>query len=278
MSDSKNVEQEELWNGSFGEGFIRSENYLHEIIEPFSKIALKKVNAQPDDRILDVGCGGGNTSISLAQTGAKVKGLDISEKMISHAKEKSEGITNVSFHISDVASETLKEEYTHIFSQFGVMFFSDPYAAFSNIRKGLINSGKITFLCWQKLSENEWINSTNESLESFQPEGMTPPDPKSPGGFAFADKDYVQDILENSNFSNIEFQSLNTKFNMGQSIEDLMTLHLNIGPLSVLLDNLDKKRASEAIEAVKNSLDVKMEETRLQLDAAAWLVTAEAIN
>ena len=276
MSNSINIEQEELWNGSFGEGFIRSEDYLHRLIEPFSKTAIDRVNAQPGDYILDVGCGCGSTSIALAQSGAKIRGIDISEKMISRAIEKSKGISDISFHATDAASETFKVEYTHIFSQFGVMFFSDPYAAFSNIRSGLKEKGKITFLCWQGLSENEWISSTNEVLESFQPEGMTPPDPKSPGGFAFADNEYVIDILRSTNFSNIEFQALNTKFDMGKTTEELMSLHLDIGPLSVLLESLSKESGREAIEEVEKSLERRMEETGLHLSAAAWLVTAEA--
>ncbi|MEE3294777.1 MAG: class I SAM-dependent methyltransferase [Pseudomonadota bacterium] len=276
MSNSTNIEQEELWNGSFGEGFIRSEDYLHRLIDPFSKTAIDRVNAQPGDYILDVGCGCGSTSIALAQSGAKISGIDISEKMISRAIEKSKGISDISFHATDAASETFKVEYTHIFSQFGVMFFSDPYAAFSNIRSGLKEKGKITFLCWQGLSENEWISSTNKALESFQPEGMTPPDPKSPGGFAFADKQYVMDILKSANFTNIAIESLKAKFNMGESAEEIMSLHLNVGPLSVLLGSLSKESGIEAIEAVKKSLEGQMENNGLQLSAAAWLVTAEA--
>ena len=276
MSNSTNIEQEELWNGSFGKGFIRCEDYLHRIIEPFTRVAIDTVNAQPGDHILDVGCGCGSTSISFSQSGAKVRGVDIAERMISQAKEISEGISNVSFHTVDAAIENFKAEYNHIFSHFGVMFFSDPYAAFSNIRSGLIDKGKITFLCWQGLLENEWINSPSEVLQPFFPEDMIPPDPKSPGGFSFADNEYVVDILRSANFSNIEFQSLNTKFDMGKTTEELMSLHLDIGPLSVLLESLSKERGREAIEAVEKSLERRMKKTGLQLSAAAWLVTAEA--
>ena len=275
MSNSDNSEQEELWNGPFGEGFIRSEEYLHKVIEPFSNIAKEKVNAKTGDNILDIGCGCGSTSISFAKSGANVRGVDISNKMILHAKEKSKNISNLIFDTIDASSEDFKKEYSQIFSQFGVMFFSNPYVAFSNLRKGLIESGEITFLCWQSLSENEWINCTNDALEPFMPKGIEPPDPKSPGGFAFADKEYVYDILKKSNFNNIEFQSLNAKFDMGSSIEELMNLHLNIGPLSILLNNLDAVEGKKAIEAVNESLEKKMEETKLQLSASAWLVSAD---
>ena len=275
MSNPDNNEQEELWNGPFGEGFIRSEEYLHKVIEPFFSIAKEKVNAKSGDYILDVGCGCGSTSISFAESGANVRGVDISNKMILHAKEKSKNTSNLIFDTIDATSKEFKKEYNQIFSQFGVMFFSDPYAAFSNLRKGLVEFGKITFLCWQSLSENEWINCTNDALEAFMPEGVEPPDPKSPGGFAFADKEYVYDILNKSNFDNIEFQSLNAKFNMGNSIDELMNLHLNIGPLSMLLSNLDEVEGKKATNAVRKSLESKMEETRLQLSAAAWLVEAD---
>ena len=105
---------------------------------------------------------------------------------------------------------------------------------------------------------------------------MIPLDPKSPGGFSFADNEYVIDILRSANFSNIEFQALNAKFDMGKTTEELMSLHLDIGPLSVLLESLSKESGREAIEAVEKSLERRMEKTGLYLSAAAWLVTAEA--
>ena len=276
MNKLINSEQEEIWNGRLGEGFLKVEKFIDATVEPFSKIAIEKVNAKEGDKILDIGCGHGSTSISLAKSGAKVIGIDISEKMISRAKEKSSNIPNISFYTSDAAVKNFEKEYNHVFSRFGVMFFSDPYSAFSNIFSGITNKGKITFLCWQDISENDWINCTNEVLKPFQPEQTTPIDPRSPGGFSFSDKEYVFDILKGSGFSNIEINPLNTKFDMGKSIDEIMSFHLSIGPLSGLMENLDDDTSKEVIRLVRVLLEGKMEESGLHLDAAAWLVTAES--
>ena len=273
---SDNIEQEKLWNGSLGEGFIRVENYIERIVDSISKAAIDRVNAQPGDRILDVGCGCGSTSLAFAKAGATVTGVDISEKMIAQAKEKSKAIANLSFHTADASVEAFERNYTHVFSRFGVMFFSNPTTAFSNMHSGLISKGKLTFSCWQALSENEWINLSAEAIKPFQSEEVPPPDPRSPGGFAFADKKYVLEILKGANFSNIKIQSLNAKLDMGQSMEEIMSFHRSVGPLAGLLKTLDKDSGREATEAVEKSIEKRMGDAGLRLSAAAWLVTADA--
>ena len=274
MSD--NTEQEKLWNGSLGEGFIRVESYIDRIVEPISKAAVDTVCAQSEDRILDVGCGCGSTSMALAKTGATVTGVDISEKMIAQAKAKSKAVTNLSFCTADAAVENFERNYTHVFSRFGVMFFSDPTVAFSNMHSGLVSKGKLTFSCWQGLTENEWIGLSVEAIKPFQSEDAPPPDPRSPGGFAFADKEYVLEILQGAGFSNIKIKPLKATLDMGQSMEEIMSFHCSVGPLAGLLETLDEDSGKEAIEAVKKSIEKRMGDRGLRLAAAAWLVTADA--
>ena len=101
----------------------------------------------------------------------------ISEKMIVQAKAKSKAIANLSFCTADAAVESFERNYTHVFSRFGVMFFADPTAAFSNMHSGLVSKGKLTFSCWQGLAENEWIGLSVEAIKPFQSEDAPPPDP-----------------------------------------------------------------------------------------------------
>ena len=276
MKERNNIEQEELWNGRLGEGYISVANYIDRVVRPFSDLAVSAVNASPRELILDVGCGCGSTSLSFARAGARVTGIDISRKMIAQAIKKSKGVPNLSFHLGDAASEKLDLAYTHVFSRFGVMFFSEPFAAFKNIYSGLKCGGKITFLCWQALPENEWISASLEPLEPFRQPAQTPMDPRSPGGFAFADRDYVMDILSASQFVNIKIESLRTNVDMGQSIDEIMAFHARVGPLSGILQDLDEERGLEAIAAVKASLVARMDKAGLHLLASAWLVTADA--
>ena len=272
MKERNNIEQEELWNGRLGEGYLSVANYIDRVERPFSDLAVSAVNASPRELILDVGCGCGSTSLSFARAGARVTGIDISRKMIAQAIKNSKGVPNLSFHLGDAATEKLDLAYTHVFSRFGVMFFSEPFAAFQNIYSGLKCGGKITLLCWQALPENEWISA---SLEPFRQPDQTPLDPGSPGGFAFADRDYVMDILSASQFVNIKIESLRTNVNVGQSIDEIMAFHTGVGPLSGILQDLDTQKGLEAIAAVKSSLVARMDKTGLHQSVSAWLVTAD---
>ena len=276
MSDTANLEQRELWNGSLGERYVGVAQYIDTIVEPLSYNAVRVVSARPGDHILDIGCGCGSTSIAFALAGAKVRGLDISETMIACAKEDSKAISNISFDVADASIENYERIYNHVFSRFGVMFFADPVSSFSNMRSALIDGGKITFLCWQNLSENEWINASVEALAPFQPQPHCPPDPKTPGGFAFADKSYVEEILVASNFTNISIKSLTPEINMGRSMKEIMSFHSGVGPLSGLAESLDEETLEEATNAVAKALLDRMDESGLRLKAAAWLVTGEA--
>ena len=276
MPHSKNHEQKEMWDGSLGEGFLKSQEYIDRIVTPFSDAAIKKTNPNSNDKILDVGCGAGSTSIQLAISGAEVKGVDISDKMISRARKKSEGIPNISFQTVDASQASFDERFTKIFSRFGVMFFSDPVEAFTNLHKSLDQKGKITFLCWQAITKNEWIYVSAEALQAFQPKDIEPPDPKAPGGFAFADGDYIKEILESANYSDIAIEALETKFDLGKSLEEIMSFNMNVGPLAGLVDTMEEEIVQEATESVKRTLDMKMGKDGLHLSAAAWLVTASA--
>ena len=144
---STNKEQEELWNGRLGKGFLYAGDYIDRLVSPFTQKVVEAANPKPDDRILDVGCGGGATTMLLAQAGAYIRGIYISEKMISSAKNRLRNISNISFETSDAADLLLRPFYSKIFSRFGVVFSSNPVGAFSNLRKGLRPSENITFIC-----------------------------------------------------------------------------------------------------------------------------------
>ena len=128
--NTANKEQEKLWNGRLGEGFLNAGDYIDRLVVPFTKSLIEAVNPKPDDRILDVGCGGGSTTMLLAETGAGIRGIDISAKMISSAKNSSKEISNISFETGDAADISFSPVYSKIFSRFGVVFFSNPVRTF----------------------------------------------------------------------------------------------------------------------------------------------------
>ncbi len=123
---SSNQEQVDYWNGQAGETWVRAQARLDAMLKPLSDVALAKAAATAGERVIDVGCGCGATSIALAEGGAAVWGIDISAPMLAHAKARTKQLDHVAFAQADAATQTLTPDHDLIFSRFGVMFFDDP--------------------------------------------------------------------------------------------------------------------------------------------------------
>jgi SAM-dependent methyltransferase len=272
MSD--NAEQAEFWNGRMGTAWVNVADYIDRMMAPLSDVALDAVNAKPDDRIIDVGCGCGTTSFSLGASGAAVWGVDISKKMIDRANQKHNPASNVDFSVSDAASQQYTPDHTVVFSRFGVMFFADPVKAFANLRSALVPSGRLVFLCWQLPAANPWLSIAGDVLQPFQPADAPAPNPEAPGPFRLAVPDYTREILGSAGFTNIAMQPVVKDLYMGANIDEVMRFQSNIGPLSGLLETLDKSRHPEATAAVRDAFAAKADSNGINLEASTWLVTA----
>ena len=123
-----NAEQAELWNGRMGHSWVQVESYIDRMLAPISDHAIQSMAAQSGERIIDIGCGCGTTSLSLAAGGASVWGVDISHAMITQAKSKDAGSAEVHFSVGDAASQSYTPNHDGVFSRFGCMFFDDPVA------------------------------------------------------------------------------------------------------------------------------------------------------
>ena len=257
-----------------GTAWVSVEDYIDRMLEPLSAVAIDAVNAKAGDRIIDVGCGGGSTSLTLGASGADVWGVDISTVMIERAKEKDNSAGNVAFSVSDAANQEYTADHTVVFSRFGVMFFSDPVQAFTNIRTALVPGGRLVFLCWQLPAANPWLSIAGAALQPFQPDDAPAPDPEAPGPFRFGVPEYTREVLGSAGFNNIDMQPVVKDIHLGDTIDELMRFQSNIGPLSGLLETLDESRHEEAIAAVRDAFAAKADSNGINLEAAAWLVTA----
>jgi len=179
---------------------------LTDAITPFLLDALA---LGPGERILDVGCGGGKATIAAARVVAPsgiAVGADLSGPLTELAVQRAAdaGIDNVSFQVADVQQDrVVGGPFDVAMSQFGVMFFDDPVAAFTNIRSQLERSGRIAFACWQTVDRNPWFIGTALGGLATPP---PPPEPgKSPTGpFAFGDHVHTQAIVEAAGFVHVQ--------------------------------------------------------------------------
>ena len=279
--EDKNSKQKEFWSGKGGDYWVVKQNEMDFMLNPLGEKALAKLDLKADSNVLDVGCGCGATTLEIAKkvTNGIVTGLDISIPMLDQAKSQSsiQGISNVDFRVFDVQVDQLdNEEYDNVYSRFGVMFFEDPYEAFKNIHASMKNGGKLSFVCWQDPTLNPWQSLSLQVIKEYL--DMPSPPPRSPGPFAFQEKDYVQGILEQSGFSKIYFDDNQEEITMfsGKTLQDASEDYLAINPVvtEMLKDSPDNLKI-EIVESLKEAFAEFYMGDGLLFPSATWIVTAE---
>ena len=270
---SANEAQREFWNGAAGDVWVEAQIQMDAMLKPISDLGLAKAAATSAERVIDIGCGCGDTTLALAEAGASVWGLDISENMLAHAKARKGDRENVAFSVGDAATQAYTPDHDLVFSRFGVMFFDDPKAAFQNIRTGLKPDGRLVFLCWQSPKENLWMSVAGRAARPFLP----PPeqsDPRAPGPFAFADPEWIKEILDAAGYSNINVESVTPDLKVGDTVEDAMYFQGRIGPMARALADLDEDKRAQAMQAVRDALSEYQSDKGVWIKSAGWLVSA----
>ena len=202
---SANKQQIEFWSGGGGDYWVDKQFEMDTMLNPLGQKAIDSLDIQKGDSILDVGCGTGTTTLLLSEKvgpEGKVTGLDISVPMLARTLELAieNNKTNISIINKDVQENELDDQYDHLFSRFGVMFFTDPISSFKNLKKSLKADGSFSFVCWQHPSKNPWHTKPIGILKKYF--DLPPAQPRAPSPFAFEEKTYLEEILKSSGFSN----------------------------------------------------------------------------
>jgi len=271
---SDNQAQIEFWNGDAGDTWVESQTYLDTLLQPLSDEALRRAAVQPGERVLDVGCGCGSTSLAMHAAGAAVWGVDISAPMLALAKSRASGLTDIAFSQTDAATQQYTADHQLVFSRFGVMFFADPVAAFTQLHSALSDAGRMLFMCWQAPAHNPWISVVARAIQPFMPTPDTPPDPREPGPFAFAEADYVRDILQQAGFQRVQIDGFSSELPMAQNLDEALDMQTRIGPMARVLAELQGQARDDAVAAARAALAEHMTDDGLHLGAAVWMVSA----
>jgi SAM-dependent methyltransferase len=278
-----NEEQIDYWNGQAGEQWARDDDFMARLLFPISEALLDHAPLENCRSALDIGCGGGSQSLMLAQrlsSSARVLGVDISGPMLEVASAKiNTGGTNcaeLDFLQADAASQHFDpNSFDLLFSRFGVMFFDDPLAAFTNLRSALTPGGRLAFSCWQAMKSNEWTwLPLKTALQHLPP--PEPPVPNAPGPFAFANPARLESILSDAGFSDIALQPCNTTLRFGEAatLTEAVQQFTGIGPINTLLQDQSPAALDKVYPALEKALQPYFREGALELDSAFWLVTA----
>ena len=204
MTDGVDADE---WAGPMGEKWLANIDGFEGMIAAVGEALMAKADFAPGERVVDIGCGGGGTTVDIAGAvgpeGA-VLGVDVSPALVARARARAAGMTNVDFIVADAGTVQLDQPRDRLFSRFGIMFFRDFAAAFANLRKMLRSGGRANFAAWAPASENGWIVDMQAVLAKHVE--LPKPDPHAPGPFALQDVDFARPLLEDAGFGAVEFE------------------------------------------------------------------------
>lgn len=273
-----NANQATYWNELGGPTWAELSPLLDRQIEGVGRAAMDALAPRPGERLLDVGCGCGQTSLALADRvspGGEVVGIDLSRPMLEVARQRlaEERAANVQFLEADAQTTAFERApFDGVYSRFGVMFFADPTAAFRNLLAALKPGGRLAFVCWRSLAENPWMTEPMAAAAAQLPAAPPPLDPNAPGPFAFADPQRVRGILEDAGFAEVALTPLDAPIG-GNSLADSLKLALRVGPLGARLRETPEFRA-KVTDAVRAALDPHVRDGAVWMPGAVWIVKA----
>ena len=276
-----NAEQIKFWNDARATRWVALQERIDGHIGPLGLRAMDAAAIAPGERVLDVGCGCGSTTLEIARrvgpSGAVI-GLDISAAQLHRARQRAcdAGVMHAQFESADAQTHRLPpHSFDALFSRFGVMFFSDPQSAFANLRAGVRPGGRLGFVCWQGLKQNPWALVPLMAAAQHVPR-PPPPAPGAPGPFAFADADRVRSLLSGAGFERVQLEAVETALTVGGGgdLDQAVDFAMQVGPTGGVVSEADAPTRAKVAGAVREALIPFQTADGVKMQAAAWIVTA----
>ncbi len=269
MTSEVNTEQAAWWNTA-GRGWAQVQDIVGMVLMPFQDLLVEAALRRPREKVLDVGCGTGDVTRAIAgATGADCVGVDISESMLTAAREHGVG----RFVLADAQVHAFEERFDLVVSRFGVMFFDDPVAAFRNLLRAATPGGELCFVTWRARDENPFMITAARIAASLVP-GAPVPDPDAPGPFSLADADKTRGILERGGWGGVEIRPVDRDCPMP---EELLVPYLsNMGPVAHALREADESERARMLGSVRGAFDEFVRDGEVRIPGRVWLVTASA--
>jgi SAM-dependent methyltransferase len=280
---ASNKEATDAWSGPLFDRFVQFRGLVTDGLGAHGEAAMKARPPRPGERVLDLGCGFGDTTQQLAALvgpGGEAVGIDVSEPFVAAAREEAEavGVDNVRFLSGDVQIMDLGEGFDYAFSRMGIMFFANPVQALRNVRSALAPGGRFCAIVWRRKLDNAWMNRAEMVVEEYleHPEETDQPT-CGPGPFSMANADTISEQLTIAGFERISLQRCDLPIKIGNDLDHAVEFNMSLGPAGEVL-----RLWEDRIDDIRPKIAADLRESLAEFDgpdgviapASTWIVGA----
>jgi SAM-dependent methyltransferase len=282
---AENREATEAWSGPLFECFVQYRELVAGGLGAHGEVAMAAHPPGSGDRVLDLGCGFGDTTQRLAEligSEGEALGVDVSAPFIEMARKEADeaGVANTRFEVADIQATEFGQVFDYAFSRMGIMFFANPVAALRNVREALAPGGRLCAVVWRRKDDNEWVRRAELVVDEYldHPEETDQPT-CGPGPFSMANADTVSEQLKIAGFEEIGFQRCDLPLKIGNDLDHAVEFNMALGPAGEVL-----RLWEDRIEEIKPKIAADLRETLAEFDgsdgvfapASTWIISARA--
>ena len=272
----------DFWNEVLVPKFTRYRHILVDGLTNHSEQIFPTLEIRPGDKVVDVGCGFGDTAIQFAKrvgSNGSVVGIDCCDAFLEAGRRDAsrEGITNITFVEADVQSHPFEGEYDFCFSRFGTQFFENPVAGLRNMRKSLKPGGTMTMIVWRTIDDNPWLGMPKQVVLRYLPQPGDDARTCGPGPFSMANQEMVTKQLEISGYEDICFERVDADLMVGHSVDDAIGFQLALGPAGEVYreaGEIAEKRHDEIVSALSRELSPYDSDEGVMMKSSSWKISA----
>lgn len=277
-----NADYVDFWNEILVPKFIAYKHILVDGLTHHSEAIFPDLPVKEGDKVLDVGCGFGDTALKLAERvgpSGQVIGLDCCEAFLDYGRKDAaaRGVQHISFVIGDALLEPFEPEFDLVFSRFGTMFFANPVAGLRNMRSALKPGGVMVHIVWRRAGDNPWLSMAKDIVLKFLPPPSEDARTCGPGPFSMSDQPMVTKMMEIAGYTEIAFKRVDAPVLIGKTIEDAIDFQLALGPAGEVF-----REAGGEAEAKRGEIEValaeaigaqKKEAAGIVMDSSSWVIS-----
>ena len=276
----------EAWSGVLFDRFVQYRDLIVRGLAAFGNVAMDSHPPKRGDRILDVGCGFGDTTQQLAALvgpAGEAIGVDVAVPFVeaSIAEAKEAGVENVSFLVGDVQVMDLPGSFDYAFSRMGIMFFANPVVSFRNLRAALVPGGRLVAVVWRRKLDNPWVYRAEQVVEQYLEEPEETDEPTcGPGPFSMADADTLTEQLTIAGFEQISLRRCDLPMTIGNDLDHAVEFNMALGPAAEVI-----RLAGGEADKIRPQLEAEIREALTEFGqgpdgvtapASTWIITATA--